>query len=116
DPRSRALVDNFVNQWLQMSKLTGLVPDADAFPDFDENLRQAMRQETEEFVASQMREDRSVLDLLTANYSYVNERLARHYAIPNIYGNHFRKVTFTDGVRGGLLGQASVLTVTSYPN
>ena len=116
DPRSRALVDNFVNQWLQMSKLTGLVPDVDAFPDFDENLRQAMRQETEEFVASQMREDRSVLDLLTANYSYVNERLARHYAIPNIYGNHFRKVTFGDGVRGGLLGQASVLTVTSYPN
>jgi len=116
DPRSRALVDNFVNQWLQMSKLTGLVPDVDGFPDFDENLREAMRQETEEFVASQLREDRSVLDLLTANYSYVNERLARHYAIPNIYGNHFRKVTFTDGIRGGLLGQASILTVTSYPN
>ncbi len=116
DPRSRALVDNFVNQWLQMSKLTGLVPDVDAFPDFDENLREAMRQETEEFVANQLREDHSVLDLLTANYSYLNERLARHYAIPNIYGNHFRKVTFTDGIRGGLLGQASVLTVTSYPN
>ncbi|MBI2149710.1 MAG: DUF1592 domain-containing protein, partial [Acidobacteria bacterium] len=115
DSRSRALVDNFVNQWLQLGKLTGLVPDVDAFPDFDENLREAMRQETEEFVDRQMREDRSVLELLTANYSYLNERLARFYGVPNIYGNHFRKVTFTDGMRGGLLGQASVLTVTSYP-
>src|SRR5262245_40038767 len=116
DPRSTALVKNFVDQWLQMSKLTGLVPDVDAFPDFDENLREAMHQETAEFVASQLREDHSALDLLTANYSYLNERLARHYGIPNIYGNHFRKVTFSDGLRGGLLGQASVLTVTSYPN
>jgi len=114
--RSRALVDNFINQWLGLGKLTGLVPDADAFPDFDENLREAMRQETEEFVVHQIREDRSILDLLTANYSYVNERLGRFYGIPNIYGNHFRKATFTDGIRGGLLGQASVLTVTSYPN
>jgi hypothetical protein len=116
DTRSRALVDNFVDQWLQMSKLNGLVPDADAFPDFDENLREAMRQEAREFMSNQVREDRSVLDLLTADYSYLNERLARHYAIPNIYGNHFRKVTFTGGIRGGLLGQAGVLTVTSYPN
>jgi hypothetical protein len=116
DPRSKALVENFVDEWLQMGKLTGLVPDPDAYPEFDENLREAMHQETTEFVASQLREDRSVLDLLTANYSYLNERLARHYGIPNIYGNHFRRVTFTDGVRGGLLGQASVLTVTSYPN
>src|SRR5262245_14632522 len=116
DPRSRALVDNFVDQWLQMSKLTGLVPDSDAFPEFDENLRGAMHQETAEFVASQLREDHSVVDLLTANYSYLNERLARHYAVPDVYGNHFRKVTFSDGVRGGLLGQAGVLTVTSYPN
>jgi Protein of unknown function (DUF1592)/Protein of unknown function (DUF1588)/Protein of unknown function (DUF1587)/Protein of unknown function (DUF1585)/Protein of unknown function (DUF1595)/Cytochrome C oxidase, cbb3-type, subunit III len=116
DPRSSALVKNFVDQWLQMSKLPGLVPDVDAFPDFDENLREAMHQETAEFVASQLREDHSVLDLLTANYSYLNERLARHYEIPNVYGNQFRKVTFSDGVRGGLLGQASVLTVTSYPN
>jgi hypothetical protein len=75
-----------------------------------------MHEETAEFVASQLREDRSVLELLTANYSYLNERLARHYAIPNVYGNQFRKVTFDDGLRGGLLGQASVLTVTSYPN
>ena len=116
DSRSRALVDNFINQWLGLGKLTGLVPDADAFPDFDENLREAMRQETEEFVVHQIREDRSILDLLIANYSYVNERLGRFYGIPNIYGNHFRKATFTDGIRGGLLGQASVLTVTSYPN
>ena len=111
----RALVDNFAHQWLQR-QATGLVPDSDAFPDFDENLRDAMRQETLEFVASQIREDRSVTELLTANYSYLNERLARHYGVPNVYGNHFRKVTFADGVRGGLLGQASLLTVTSYPN
>ncbi len=116
DSRSRSLVDNFVDQWLQMGKLTGLVPDSDAFPEFDENLREAMHQETTEFVASQLREDRSVAELLTADYSYLNERLARHYGIPNVYGNHFRRVTFNDGIRGGLLGQASVLTVTSYPN
>ena len=116
DSRSRALVDNFVNQWLQLGKLKGLVPDSDAFWDFDENLREAMRRETEEFVAHQIAEDRSVMDLLTANYSYVNERLARFYGVSNVYGNHFRKVAFTDGIRGGLLGQASVLTVTSYPN
>jgi hypothetical protein len=116
DTRSNALVDNFVDQWLQMGKIAGLVPDPDAFPEFDENLREAMHQETREFVAGQLREDRSVLDLLTADYSYLNERLARHYGIPDVYGSHFRKVTFTDGVRGGLLGQAGVLTVTSYPN
>ncbi len=116
DSRSHSLVDNFVDQWLQMGKLTGLVPDSDAFPEFDENLREAMHQETTEFVASQLREDRSVVELLTADYSYLNERLARHYGIPNVYGNHFRRVTFNDGIRGGLLGQASVLTVTSYPN
>ncbi len=116
DSKSKALVNNFVNQWLQLGKLTGLVPDSDAFPDFDENLREAMRQETEEFVGHQIREDHSVLDLLTADYSYLNERLAKFYGIPNVYGNHFRRVTFDDGIRGGLLGQASVLTVTSYPN
>jgi hypothetical protein len=116
DPRSKTLVEDFVDQWLQTAKLAGLVPDSDAYPEFDENLRDSMHQETTEFVSAQLREDRSVLDLLTADYSYLNERLARHYGIPNIYGNHFRKVTFADGVRGGLLGQASVLTVTSYPN
>ena len=92
------------------------MPDVDAYPDFDENLREAFRQETRLFIASQLRENRSVVDLLTANYSFVNERLARHYRIPNVYGSHFRRVTFSDGVRGGLLGQGSILTVTSYPN
>jgi hypothetical protein len=92
------------------------VPDVDAYPEFDENLRDGFRQETRLFLGSQLREDRSVVDLVTANYSFVNERLARHYRIPNVYGSHFRRVTFSDGVRGGLLGQGSILTVTSYPN
>jgi hypothetical protein len=116
DPRAQALVDNFAAQWLSIGKLAGVVPDVDAYPEFDENLRDAFRQETRTFIESQLREDRSVIDLVTANYSYVNERLARHYQIPHVYGSHFRRVTFTDGVRGGLLGQGSVLTVTSYPN
>jgi hypothetical protein len=116
DPRAKALVDNFVSQWLTLGKLSGVVPDVDAYPEFDENLREAFREETRLFVSSQLREDRPVGELLNANYSYVNERLARHYRIPNVYGSHFRRVTFADGVRGGLLGQGSVLTVTSYPN
>jgi hypothetical protein len=114
--RSQALVDNFVSQWLTLNKLAGVVPDVDAYPEFDENLRDAFRQETRLFVGAQLREDRSVGELLTANYTYVNERLARHYQIPNVYGSHFRRVTFSDGTRGGLLGQGSILTVTSYPN
>ena len=116
DTRSQALVDNFANQWLKLGRLAGVVPDVDEFPDFDENLRDAVQQETRLFVASQLREDRSVVDLIGANYTFVNERLARHYGIPNIYGSHFRRVAFDDGVRGGLLGQASILTATSYPN
>jgi hypothetical protein len=116
DRRSQALVDNFATQWLSLNKLAGIVPDVDVYPEFDENLREAMQQETRRFIASQLREDRSVMDLLTANYTFVNERLARHYGIANVYGNHFRRVTFPDGRRGGLLGQASALTVTSYPN
>lgn len=116
DPRSQSLVDNFAAQWLQLGRLAGVVPDADEYPEFDENLRDAFQQETRLFVGGQFREDRSVVDLLSANYSYVNERLARHYKIPNVYGSHFRRVTFADGVRGGLLGQASIMTVTSYPN
>jgi hypothetical protein len=110
------LVDNFANQWLKLGKIAGVVPDVDAFPDFDENLREAMRQETRLFIGSQLREDDSVMNLLAANYSFVNERLARHYQIPDIYGSHFRRVTFPDRIRGGLLGQASILTVTSYAN
>jgi hypothetical protein len=116
DRRAQALVDNFASQWLTIGKLSGVVPDVDAYPEFDENLRDAFRQETRLFIGSQVREDRSVVDLVTANYSFVNERLARHYRIPNVYGSHFRRVTFSDGVRGGLLGQGSILTVTSYPN
>ena len=116
DARSRALVDNFAEQWLNLRRLQGAAPDQDVFPDFDENLREAFQQETALFVQSQLREDRSVVDLLSANYTFVNERLARHYGVPGIYGNHFRRVTFRDDTRGGLLGQGSVLTVTSYPN
>jgi hypothetical protein len=116
DPRSDALIDNFATQWLSLGKLSGVVPDVDAYPEFDENLRDAFREETRLFINSQLREDRGVGELLTANYTYVNERLARHYQIPNVYGSHFRRVTFPDGRRGGLLGHGSVLTVTSYPN
>ena len=116
DPRSEALVNNFASQWLTLGKLAGVVPDVDAYPEFDENLRDAFREETRLFVGAQLREDRGIGELLTANYTYVNERLARHYQIPNVYGSHFRRVTFNDGRRGGLLGQGSILTVTSYPN
>jgi mono/diheme cytochrome c family protein len=115
DPRSNALVDDFASRWLELNKLAGVVPDTELYPEFDENLRDAMEQETRLFVGSQMHDNRSVVELLTADYSFLNERLAAHYGIRNIYGSHFRRVTF-DGPRGGLLGQASVLTVTSYPN
>jgi len=115
DPRSEALVTNFADQWLFLRNLNFAIPDPRLFPDFDENLRQAMRRETELFVESVMREDRNVLDLLRAKYTFVNERLAKHYGIPNVYGSHFRRVEFgPDDVRGGLLSQASILTVTSY--
>jgi hypothetical protein len=116
DARSRALVSNFANRWLELSKISGAVPDTELYAEFDENLRDAMEQETKLFVASQIQENRPVLDLLTANYSFLNERLAKHYGIANVYGNHYRRYRFTDGVRGGLLGQASILTVTSYGN
>ena len=116
DSRSKALVENFSSQWLQLRDLRNVKPDPDLFPDFDENLRDGLRQETELFLDSQLRENRSIVDLLTANYTFVNERLARHYGIPDIYGDRFRRVTFADDRRGGLLGQASLLTVTSYPN
>ena len=116
DERSSALVDSFAVQWLQLGRLEGVVPDVDEFPDFDENLRDAMQQETRLFVGSQIRENRPVLDLIGADYSFVNDRLARHYQIPDVYGSWFRRVYFKDDVRGGLLGQASILTATSYPN
>lgn len=116
DPRAQALVDGFANRWLGLSKLAGIVPDTDLYREFDEGLREAMAEETQLFVASQLREDRSVVELVTANYSFLNERLAKHYGIPDIYGPRFRRVEFADAVRGGLLGQASILAVTSYPN
>ncbi|MGE0451468.1 MAG: DUF1592 domain-containing protein [Vicinamibacterales bacterium] len=116
DRRASALVDNFVGQWLVVRNLRDVVPDSDLFTDFDENLREAFRTETQLFMESQIREDRSLVDLINANYTFVNERLARHYGIPNVYGNQFRRVTFTNQERGGLLGQGSILTVTSYPN
>ncbi len=116
DPRAQALVTNFAAQWLFLRNLPSFLPDNQTFPNFDDNLRQAFRRETELFVESIMREDRSVLDLLTANYTFVNERLARHYGIPNVYGSRFRRVTIADENRRGLLGQGSVLAVTSYPN
>ena len=116
DPKAGALVDNFAEQWLFLRNLKSAAPNMEAFPDFDDNLRQAMRQETKLFFRSIMSEDRNVLDLLTANYTFVNERLARHYGIPNVYGSQFRRVTVTEEARRGLLGQASILTVTSYPN
>ena len=116
DPRSRALVTNFAGQWLQAKNLRLSMPDPIQHPDFDENLRDAFQRETELFLDSQLREDRSVLELLTADYTYVNERLARHYGIPNVYGNQFRRVKLTDENRRGLLGQGTILTVTSYAN
>lgn len=115
DPRSDALVNNFAGQWLYLRNLESTTPDPRQFPDFDENLRQAMRRETELFFASVVREDRPVSNLLRADYTFVNERLARHYGIPHVYGSRFRRVSL-DGqpARGGLLSQASILTVTSY--
>jgi mono/diheme cytochrome c family protein len=116
DQRATALVDNFATRWLELNKLSGVVLDTDLFSEFDENLREAMAQETKLFVADQLRGDRSVVELLTADYTFINDRLARHYGIPNLYGNHFRRVALPDGRRGGLLGHASILSVTSYPN
>ena len=116
DPRASALVDNFAEQWLFLRNLKNSAPNMETFPDFDDNLREAMKQETKLFIGSIMKEDRSVLDLLNADYTYVNERLARHYGIPNIYGSQFRRIAVTEDARRGLLGQASILTVTSYPN
>ena len=114
DSRSKTLVSNFAGQWLYLRNLRSVQPDPAGFPEFDENLREAFQQETELFLESLLREDHSVLDLLNANYTFLNERLARHYGIPNIYGSHFRRVTLNDEARRGLLGQGSILTVTSY--
>jgi hypothetical protein len=117
DPRSRALTTNFAAQWLYLRDLDAKHPDEILFPDFDETLRDAMARETELFVDSVFRENRGVTELLTANYTFLNERLAKHYGIPNVRGSYFRRVTLPDGsTRGGLLGQGSLLTITSYAN
>jgi hypothetical protein len=114
DPRSHALVDNFAGQWLRIRNLSIVSPNSDLFPDFDDNLRQAFRRETEMLFDSIIREDRNVLDLMTADYTFVNERLARQYGITGIYGSQFRRVPVTDPARRGLLGQGSFLAVTSH--
>ncbi|MCY4025027.1 MAG: DUF1592 domain-containing protein [Acidobacteria bacterium] len=117
DGRSQALVDNFAGQWLYLRNVPSLTPDLYTYPDFNEGLRRAMKRETELFFEHIVREDRSVLDLLAADYTFLNESLARHYGLPNVYGEKFRRVTLPEGsVRGGLLGQASILAVTSLPN
>ena len=116
DKRSDSLISNFLGQWLYLRNLKGTNPDPQIFPDFDDNLRQAFQRETEMFVGSVMREDKSVTDLVNADYTFVNERLAKHYGIPNVYGNQFRRVSIPDPARRGLLGQGSVLTVSSYAN
>jgi mono/diheme cytochrome c family protein len=116
DKKADALTSNFLGQWLYLRNLKAAAPDQQIFPDFDDNLRQAFLRETELFVGNVMREDRSVVDLLNADYTFVNERLARHYGIPNVYGDQFRKVTISNPARRGLLGQGSILTVTSYAN
>jgi len=116
DPRAESLVSNFAGQWLYLRNLRNVVPSKDEFPDFDDNLRQALQRETELLIDSVMRDDRSVVDLLTADYTFVNERLARHYGIPNVYGTQFRRVPVPQDARRGLLGHGSILTVTSQPN
>jgi hypothetical protein len=118
DPRSSALVTNFAAQWLYLRNIHSKTPDPRLFPEFDENLRQAFLKETELFLESTLREDQSVLRLLDANYTFLNERLARHYGVPNVYGSHFRRVTLGPEfeARRGLLGHGSLLTVTSYGN
>jgi len=114
DRRADALINNFFEQWLYLRNMGSVRPDPARFPTFDDNLRVAFQEETRLFLESQVREDRPISELLTANYTFVNERLARHYGIANVAGSHFRRVTLTDDARAGLLGQGAILTVTSY--
>jgi hypothetical protein len=114
DRKSAALVENFAGQWLQLRNLRGIVPNPETYPDFDDNLRQAFRTEAEMFFDSVVHEDRNVLDLMTADFTYVNERLAKHYGIPNVFGSYFRRVHVVDESRRGLLGKGAVLMVTSH--
>ncbi len=114
DPRSERFVSNFAGQWLQLRNLRNARPNSADFPDFDDNLRQGFRRETELFFTSILQGDRSVLDLLRADYTFLNERLARHYGVPGVYGSNFRRVPVADEARRGILGQGSILTVTSH--
>jgi hypothetical protein len=114
DPKSQALVDNFAGQWLYLRNLKNLQPNSNEFPDFDHNLRTALETETELFFQSIMREDRNVLDLMTADYTFLNERLAKHYGVAGVYGSHFRRVTLADDARKGLLGKGAILMITSH--
>ena len=116
DPRAEALVTNFAGQWLSLRNAAAVQPDEDLFPDFGEDLRQGFRRETELLFDAVLREDRSVVELLSADYTFLNERLALHYGVPNVRGSHFRRVVLDDPARGGLLGHGSVLTVTSHAN
>ena len=117
DRRSSSLVENFAGQWLHLRNLDSWTPDRRLFADFDDNLRQSLRRETELLFESILREDRSLVDLLSADFTHLNERAAKHYGIPHVYGDHFRRVDFpADGVRGGLLTHGSILAVTSYGN
>ncbi|MEE8131074.1 MAG: DUF1592 domain-containing protein [Vicinamibacterales bacterium] len=116
DPRSSALTANFAGQWLYLRNLRTAAPNGLLFPTFDDNLREAFRRETELFFDSQVREDRSVLELLSADYTFLNDRLARHYDIPGVYGSHYRRVQYPDDRRAGLLGHGGILMVTSHPN
>jgi len=116
DPRSSQLVSNFAGQWLFLRNMDRVLPDPIAFPSFDDNLREALQKETELVIETMFREDLSVVELLNSDFTFVNERLARHYGIEGIYGTEFRRITVDDDRRKGLLGQGSILTVTSYPN
>jgi hypothetical protein len=116
DERSKAMAGNFGGQWLYLRNVQAMAPDPAAFPDFDENLRDALQRETALFLDSMVREDRSALELLDADYTFLNERLARHYGIAGVQGSHFRRVQLRDDQRRGLLGQGSILAVTSYAN
>ena len=116
DPRSKVLVSDFAGQWLRLRNIREVAPDPELFPRFDENLRDAFERETVLFIEDQIQENRSVVDLLSANHTFLNERLARHYGIPGVYGAHFRRVSLDGSPRGGLLTHGSLLTVTSYPN
>jgi hypothetical protein len=114
DPKAESLATNFASQWLYLRNLKNMQPNSEEFPDFDDNLRQAFEQEALLFFQSIVQEDRNVLDLMTADYTFLNERLARHYRVPNIYGSRFRRVTLTDDARRGILGKGAVLMVTSH--